>query len=203
MGIIGWLRQLMHPEETSAPAQTEETNAEDAREAYRRKKYAYCDLTPLPGCRQEQFTAAGTSFHKAELADFGVPNPDYKLDKMQLYRAGLLDTDVYALNFEPVLAALVPEPENPHDKCAVKILLNGVHVGYIRANQSAFVTWLLATGKVRRVQAQAYGGDYRTLTYDGGYLAPGETATRDELHTAVTRSSIGIAVFIDIANTTT
>ena len=196
MGIFSWLRQLMDPEQPPR-ATAVETPPEDPREAYRRRRYPDCDLTPLPGCQQEQFTAAGTSYRKKALEAFGRPNPDYRLDKMQLFRAGYLDQDVRALCFGPVTAQLMQEPENPHDPNAIKIVLDGVHVGYIKAPSCPFVNRLINTGKIRRVQAQIYGGDYRTLTYNGGWLEPGETAEREELHTEVTRHSIGVAVFID------
>lgn len=171
--------------------------AEDPKLAYRRKKYYNCDLTPLPECYQEQFAVAGTSLHKKELAALGEENPDYKMDKMQLYRAGLLDSNVYAIRFGPVTAKLEPEPDNPKDKNAVKVLLNGQHIGYVKASAAPKVLSLLAADRIRRIQAQPYGGDYRTLTYDGGYLPDGERAARDELRTEVTRESVGVALFID------
>ena len=200
MGLFDLFRRKKQPEPEAQPAaapQPEAPRPRLSREEYLQRKYYNCDLTPLPGCRQMQLTAAGTAQRKKTLAALGQPNPEYKLDKMQLCRAGMLDKDVYALTFGKLPAHLLPEPDNPKDKNAVKIMLDGYHVGYIKARECEMVLSLLNAGKIQRVQAQPYGGDYRTLTYDGGYLPDGERADRDELHTEVTRENIGVAIFID------
>ena len=36
----------------------------------------------------------------------------------------------------PVLANLVREPENPHDISAIKVIINGEHIGYIPSQLS-------------------------------------------------------------------
>ena len=55
---------------------------------------------------------------------------------------------IYAYSFPAVTCELVPEPDNPHDPNAIKVLLDGHHVGYVPTSECAAVHSILrrATG---------------------------------------------------------
>lgn len=108
---------------------------------------------------------AGTSFRQAEIKAMGKKNPDYALTKAELFKRGL--TEVYEYTFWPVKAQLVPEPENPHDPNAIKVLVDGVHVGYIKAGSCAHVRKLLQENRIEKIVPQIVGGKSKSLvTYD-------------------------------------
>jgi hypothetical protein len=74
-------------------------------------------------------------------------------------------------------ASLVPEPSNPHDRHAVKVIVRGEHVGYVPADQSQRVAracGALGRNSVAvvpaRVWAKVDGGQWRarvTLSFSG------------------------------------
>ena len=47
----------------------------------------------------------------------------------------------------PYLATLVPEPTNPHDKKAVKVIVNGQHVGYLKRETARQFGQAIATAE--------------------------------------------------------
>jgi hypothetical protein len=94
-------------------------------------------------------------------------------------------------------ASLVPEPNNPHDRHAVKVVVRGEHVGYIPADQSQRVARACgALGKnstavvPARIWAKVDGGQWRarvTLSFSGTTEAESDYAAdrrEDELRQA-------------------
>jgi hypothetical protein len=108
---------------------------------------------------------AGTSFRQAAIKTMGKKNPDFALTKAELFKRGL--TEVYEYTFQPRKAELLPEPENPEDPNAIKVLIDGVHVGYIKAGSCAHVRKLLQENRIEKIEPQIVGGKSKFLvTYD-------------------------------------
>ena len=121
--------------------------------------------TPEPVSSVEKKVAshkvAGTSFRQAEIKAMGKKNPDYALTKAELFKRGLFE--VYEYTFSPQKAELVPEPENPEDPKAIKVLVDGVHVGYIKAGSCAHIHKLIKEGRIEKVEPQIIGGKSKYL----------------------------------------
>ena len=55
----------------------------------------------------------------------------------------------------------MPEPDNPADPKALKVLIDGVHVGYIKAGSCARLRRLMDEDRVLRIDAEMGGGRYK------------------------------------------
>jgi hypothetical protein len=110
---------------------------------------------------------AGTSYRQAAIKAMGTKNPAYALTKAELFKRGL--QEVYEYTFQPKKAELVPEPENPEDPNAIKVLVDGVHVGYIKSGSCAHIHKLIREGRIEKIEPQIVGGKSKYLcTYDAG-----------------------------------
>lgn len=54
---------------------------------------------------------------------------------------------------------LIPEPENLHDPNAIKVLIDGYHVGYIKSGSCAHVRQLIDGGLIHHLSATIYRGE--------------------------------------------
>ena len=105
----------------------------------------------------------GTSYRQKEIQAMGRINPDYALDKRSLVKRWPDGVAVYEYTFSPKKAELVPEPENPHDPKAIKVLVDGVHVGYIKAGSCAHLHRLIRENRIQKIEPKIYGGKYKSL----------------------------------------
>lgn len=112
---------------------------------------------------------AGTSYRQEALQAMGEKNPDFALNKRELLKRWPDGVTVYEYNFHPQKAELVPEPDNPHDPKAIKVLVDGRHVGYIKAGSCAHIHKLLQENRVQSIVPKIVGGKYKALySYDVG-----------------------------------
>lgn len=120
-----------------------------------------------PGAKVVAHKVAGTNYRQKELLAMGQINPDYELDKRGLLKRWPKGVTVYEHTFNPKKAELVPEPENPHDPKAIKVLVDGVHVGYIKAGSCAHIHRLIRENRILRIEPEIFGGKYKSVySYD-------------------------------------
>lgn len=110
------------------------------------------------------FHVAGVGFHEKEIEELGRENTDYDLSRSEIQDAGMENERIYRLEFDEMPAELVPEPENPEDPKAIKVVVGGTHVGYIKKGSTSRVRNLLAAGG--KVKAEIQGGEYKILYVD-------------------------------------
>lgn len=115
----------------------------------------------------ETHKVAGTSFRQDAIKTLGTKNPDFAKTKRALQDAGLTDEWVYEYEFAPQKVELLPEPDNPHDPKAIKVVVDGVHVGYIKAGSCAHVHKLLESDRIQRITCFIGGGKSKGLFPDG------------------------------------
>lgn len=117
---------------------------------------------------------AGVKYYEKNIMQLAVENPNYALTKDKIIKAGLVDSTIYKFTFpsEPVI--LEPEPENEHDSNAIKVLLDGQHIGYIKAGSCSRVHNLIKNGKIGKIVCTLSGGPYKAV-FD-------ESADPDECH---------------------
>ncbi len=134
---------------------------------------------PTTTARQgETHKVAGTNYRQDAIKAMGTKNPDYAKTERALRDAGLTDEWVYEYEFAPQKVELVPEPDNPHDPKAIKVVVDGVHIGYIKAGSCAHVHKLLDADRIARITCFIGGGKSKGLIQDceGEYiLEEGET----------------------------
>ncbi len=115
---------------------------------------------------KETIKVVGTSFYKDKIEELGDENDNYTLTKKGIIDAGLEDERIYQYDFCPGKVELVPDPENEHDKNAIKVIVGGYQIGHIPAAKCAHVLGLLTANKIRKVDAEIYGGNYKYYDSD-------------------------------------
>lgn len=114
----------------------------------------------------ETHRVAGVSFREDAITDLMGENSYYSYSKKELIDVGYVDERVYKLDPYKGSAELVPEPENPHDSKAIKVLTAGVHIGYIKAGSCSHIHNLLRDDRIENVEVEIKGGDYKIVFED-------------------------------------
>lgn len=118
------------------------------------------------GYQVNTYRVAGTSFRADAIASLGEENDDYGASKRDLIDEDLIDEEIYQLQFHPEKAELVPEPDNEFDPNAVKVIVDGVHVGYIKKGSCAHVKKLLDEDRILNITCKIGGGKFKIITED-------------------------------------
>ena len=132
--------------------------------------------------KTERHKVAGTSFRLDEIQSLGSENTDYELSKKGLIDAGLIGERVYQIDYYATNIELIPEPENPHDPRAIRVVADGVHIGYIKSGSCAHIHKLLDEDKIESIKCKIEGGRYKIVLED--YDEDGEsvyTLEKDEI----------------------
>lgn len=119
--------------------------------------------TPKPAPKVEHHNVTGTSFRREALLSLGVENDDYTKTKRELIEDDIIGERVYKTDFYANRVELVPEPDNPHDPNAIKVVVDGQHIGYIKKGSCAHVRNLLENDAIRAMRCEIKGGRYKML----------------------------------------
>lgn len=93
-------------------------------------------------------------------------NPDYNLTKREIIDDGLTDERIYQYTFADGPVELVDDPDNEQDPNAIKVLVAGQHIGYIKRGSTGRIHNLQRAGRVLGVTAEIYGGKYKVVICD-------------------------------------
>ena len=116
--------------------------------------------------KTETHRVAGINFRLDEIKDLMDESYAYSWTKKELVEEGRVDERVYKFGVYYGTAALVPEPDNPHDPKAIKVLTAGVHIGYIKAGSCAHIHKILREDRIEKVEVEIKGGDYKIVLED-------------------------------------
>ena len=105
----------------------------------------------------------GLQYYKDNLLDLAVENSDYDMSKKEIIDCGMEDEKIWKYEFYPRKAELVPEPDNPHDPNAIKVVVDGRHVGYIKAGSCTHLLKLIKEGRIKGIDCEIGGGPYKTV----------------------------------------
>ena len=108
----------------------------------------------------------GLDYRKANVMKLAKENPIYKLDKAAILKQGLTNTDIHKYIFADGPTELVQEPDNPHDPNAIKVVVSGQHIGYIKAGSCAHLNKVINEGRVEKILCRIYGGPYKGAFQD-------------------------------------
>lgn len=112
------------------------------------------------------FHGTGIQYHIKEIESVGQPGKEYwNKSDAELLSDREPGTRIWAYSFWDLNAALEPEPDNPKDPNAIRIMLNGVCCGYVPADLCAQIRPLLS--KMTDVEAVIYGGPCKDITESG------------------------------------
>lgn len=118
-------------------------------------------LKPAP--KIEHHNVAGTGFRREALLALGSENDDYTKTKRELIEDDIIGERVYKTDFYANRVELVPEPDNPHDPNAIKVVVDGQHIGYIKKGSCAHVRNLLENDAIKAMRCEIKGGRYKML----------------------------------------
>lgn len=119
-----------------------------------------------PHAEFERHKVAGTSYHLDAIMALAQENPDYDLTKREIIDDSLTDERIYQYTFADGPVELVDDPGNEHDPNAIKVLVAGQHIGYIKRGSTGRVHNLQRAGRVLGVTAEIYGGKYKVVICD-------------------------------------
>ncbi len=112
---------------------------------------------------------AGISFYEKDIQNnFAELNDGYNRTKTEIvddYDDGI---KIYKYDYVINRAELVPDPTNEHDPNAIKVMCDGVQVGFIPAKETKKVKALMGSPLYAGVTVQILGGAYKyvSVTYD-------------------------------------
>ena len=135
--------------------------------AVARKRKGEAATDPLPK-QTEVFTCevAGLSFHMDNLMSMMIPNYLYSYRKQELIDTCNVDVNIYKQTIEDKQVELLPDPQNPYDPNAIRVLLGGEMIGYIPADSCAHVLDLIQSGRIISIAYTVQGGIYKCVSED-------------------------------------
>ena len=119
-----------------------------------------------PRAKFERHKVAGTSYHMDAIMALAQENPDYDLTKREIIDDELTDERIYQYTFADGPVELVDDPDSEYDPNAIKVLVAGQHIGYIKRGSTGRVHNLQRAGRVLGVTAEIYGGKYKVVICD-------------------------------------
>lgn len=113
-----------------------------------------------------KYVVAGVSHYPDSIDALATENDDYDLSKRNLVDEGFEGEKVFRYSFYPNSVVLQPEPTNQYDPNAVKVIVDGQHVGYIKKGSAAHIRKQLGAGNIVEVVADIGGGPWKLVTED-------------------------------------
>ena len=100
----------------------------------------------------------GMNYYASDIEKIGTPLRGYNLSPSDMAKRPLKDN--YKYWFDCSNAQLVPDLQNKVDKNAIKVVVNGVRIGFVPADSTALVRQYMAVP--HSLSVNIYGGHFRT-----------------------------------------
>lgn len=118
-----------------------------------------------PEYERLKFRVTGISQHEKEIIDkLLIENDEWDMSKKELIEYDMINTRIYRY-YGLSEGKLIPEPNNPYDPNAIKVIAEGVHIGYVPSEMTNKVKKILST-KDYLVGCNFIGGEYKILYED-------------------------------------
>lgn len=112
------------------------------------------------------YRVTGTEHYQGNIINLALENDDYAKSKRELIDNLLIEERIWRYNFYPVKINLVPEPENPYDPNAIKVIVDGEQVGYIKKGSCKHLLKVIAEGRLGNIDCTIGGGPYKYIFED-------------------------------------
>ena len=94
----------------------------------------------------------GTNYrNQKEILSLGSLNPEYSLNKVALIKKYPEGNTIYEYIFPKHTATFEFEPTNEFDPNAIKVMIKGVHVGYVKKGSCARIKNLINQNKIKSI----------------------------------------------------
>ncbi len=137
-----------------------------------KKKTSDAPASPIPSVPSgpepvtETHRIAGVTSYIKNIMSMAIENDDYSKTKKGLVDDFLTDERVFQYFWDVLKVELIEEPDNPHDKNAIKVLIDGVHVGYVKKGSCSHIKNLMKSGNIANISARIGGGKYKYVYED-------------------------------------
>lgn len=166
----------------------EAAHAAELRDAWAKKQEAEAAAKEAAGAQAasgpratfERHKVAGTTYHLDAIMELAEDNPDYDMTKREIIDECMEEERIYQYTFPDGPVELVDEPDNEHDPNAIKVIVAGQHIGYIKRGSTGRIHKLQRSGRVLGVTAEIYGGKYKIVRSVEEYQMQRYELDRDE-----------------------
>lgn len=110
------------------------------------------------------YKVAGVTHYADNIMSLSLENENYFKSKRALIDEGLIDERVWQYEFYPEKVELIPEPENPEDPKAIKVIVDDEHVGYIKRGSCSHIHKLLKEDCITGISCTIGGGPYKYIS---------------------------------------
>lgn len=162
----------------AAAAQTQQTVSSAAQP--QRTEAAGTQAPAGPRATFERHKVAGTTYHLDAIMELAEDNPDYDMTQREIIDTGMEEQRIYQYTFPDSPVELVDDPDNEQDPDAIKVLVAGQHIGYIKRGSTKRIHKLQRAGRVLGVTAEIYGGRYKIVRCVEEYQMQHYEMDRDE-----------------------
>lgn len=121
---------------------------------------------PVTDTKIKKYKVTGTSHYTENILTLASDNLDYKLTKKEMINEGYENERIYKYEFYPLKTELIPEPDNPYDPNAVKVIIDDVLVGYIKSGSCSHILKIIKENRIVKITSEIGGGKYKYLGYD-------------------------------------
>lgn len=118
--------------------------------------------TPTANIKKEKHKIAGVSNYEKNFKSLFSDNPLYDYTKKELIEEEYFEK-IYEQTSDIQHVDLIPEPDNPYDSNAVKVIFDDKHVGYIKKGSCSHIKKLLRSGCIKGIDGYLIGGKYKQL----------------------------------------
>lgn len=116
--------------------------------------------------RKEHHKVSGTSFKQSEIKSLGEENEIYTWTKREIIDNFETDHNIYQLCFPDMPVELIEEPDNEYDSNAIKVVVNEIHIGYIKKGSCSHIKNLIKANKIVSITSDIYGGKFKRVSSD-------------------------------------
>ena len=121
-------------------------------------------LSQKPVQKTEHHIVAGTSYRQDAIKSLGKDNPFYFDSKRELVEFGFIEEELYQYEFSDLSLKLVPDPGNKRDPNAIKVLVDNVHIGFIKKESTNRIRFLFNNNYVKSFKVEIKGGKYKYIS---------------------------------------
>ena len=139
----------------------------------------------------KKYKVAGVTFHEDNILALAVETSDYGMSKRELIAADMTEEKIWKYFFAPQNVELIPDDGNPEYPEAIKVVVDGQHVGYIKAGSCAHLRKVMANDGIVDIDCTIGGGPYKYISVEH------DDETDKEIYT-LEKSEINLYVHLNI-----
>lgn len=112
------------------------------------------------------YRVTGLEHYRENILKLALENNDYTKTKRELIDDLMTEERIWKYCFYPLKVDLVPEPENPYDPNAIKVIVDNEHVGYIKKGSCKHLLKVITEGRLCNIDCEIGGGPYKYIHED-------------------------------------